>query len=57
MNMTYAGFAGRADEWAINGNEQGADNLVRYQKKLRARTCRLRIAPFRIRSTYDAAPL
>ena len=35
MNVTFAGFAGRHDEWAINGNELGADNLVRYQKKLR----------------------
>ena len=35
MNVTFAGFAGRCDEWAINGNEEGADNLVRYQKKLR----------------------
>ena len=34
MNVTFAGFAGRRDEWAINGNEQGAENLVRYQKKL-----------------------
>lgn len=34
MNVTFAGFAGRADEWAINGNEQGAQNLVNYQKKL-----------------------
>src|SRR6478735_3919705 len=34
MNATFAGFAGRADEWAINGNERGAENLVRYQKKL-----------------------
>ncbi len=34
MNVTFAGFAGRADEWAINGNERGAENLVRYQKKL-----------------------
>jgi 4-hydroxyphenylacetate 3-monooxygenase len=34
MNVTFAGFAGRADEWAISGNERGADNLVRYQKKL-----------------------
>ena len=24
MNVTYAGFAGRADEWAANGNERGA---------------------------------
>ena len=35
MNVTFAGFAGRRDEWAINGNEQGAENLVSYQKKLR----------------------
>ena len=35
MNVTFAGFAGRRDEWAINGNEQGAENLVRYQRKLR----------------------
>ncbi|HEX4114041.1 MAG TPA: 4-hydroxyphenylacetate 3-hydroxylase N-terminal domain-containing protein [Stellaceae bacterium] len=35
MNVTYAGFAGRADEWATNGNEEGAANLVAYQKHLR----------------------
>ncbi len=35
MNVTYAGFAGRADEWGANGNEEGAENLVRYQKFLR----------------------
>ena len=34
MNVTYAGFAGRHDEWAANGNEEGANNLVRYQKHL-----------------------
>ena len=34
MNVTFAGFAGRDDEWAINGNERGAENLVRYQKNL-----------------------
>jgi 4-hydroxyphenylacetate 3-monooxygenase oxygenase component len=34
MNVTYAGFAGRCDEWAVNGNERGADNLVRFQKSL-----------------------
>jgi 4-hydroxyphenylacetate 3-monooxygenase len=34
MNVTFAGFAGRADEWAINGNERGAANLVAYQKLL-----------------------
>jgi 4-hydroxyphenylacetate 3-monooxygenase len=35
MNVTYAGFAGRADEWAANGNDNGAANLVAYQKLLR----------------------
>ena len=35
MNVTYAGFAGRAEEWAVNGNEAGAENLVEYQKRLR----------------------
>lgn len=34
MNVTFAGFAGRCDEWAMNGNEEGAENLVRYQKFL-----------------------
>lgn len=34
MNVTYAGFAGRADEWAVNGNDRGAANLVAYQKIL-----------------------
>jgi 4-hydroxyphenylacetate 3-monooxygenase len=34
MNITFAGFAGRADEWAVNGNERGASNLVAYQKFL-----------------------
>src|SRR5438093_481574 len=34
MNVTFAGFAGRADEWAINGNDRGAANLVAYQKLL-----------------------
>jgi len=37
MNVTFAGFAGRADEWAIAGNDNGAANLVAYQKFLRAR--------------------
>src|SRR5579864_1377391 len=52
MNVTYAGFAGRADEWAINGNEQGADNLVRYQKKLRRED--LSLTHTIVHSTIDA---
>jgi 4-hydroxyphenylacetate 3-monooxygenase oxygenase component len=35
MNVTYAGFAGRADEWGIEGNDEGAANLVAFQKELR----------------------
>jgi 4-hydroxyphenylacetate 3-monooxygenase len=35
MNVTYAGFAGRAEEWAVKGNEAGAERLVAYQKTLR----------------------
>jgi 4-hydroxyphenylacetate 3-monooxygenase oxygenase component len=34
MNVTFAGFAGRVDEWAVGGNERGAANLVAYQKFL-----------------------
>ncbi|HXZ86490.1 MAG TPA: 4-hydroxyphenylacetate 3-hydroxylase N-terminal domain-containing protein [Myxococcota bacterium] len=37
MNVTFAGFAGRDDEWAGFGNEAGAANLVRFQKELRRR--------------------
>ncbi len=32
MNVTFAGFAGRCDEWSANGNEAGGANLVEYQK-------------------------
>src|SRR5258708_28365989 len=35
MNVTFAGFAGRPDEWGMNGNEAGAERLVAYQKFLR----------------------
>src|ERR1700760_753678 len=34
MNVTYAGSAGRSDEWGANGNEEGAANLVAFQKEL-----------------------
>ena len=37
MNVTFAGFAGRSDEWAANGNEHGAANLVAYQKLMARR--------------------
>jgi len=35
LNVTLAGFAGGAPEWAVNGNDEGAQNLVAYQKALR----------------------
>jgi 4-hydroxyphenylacetate 3-monooxygenase len=35
MNVTFAGFAGSAGEWTANGNDNGAANLVAYQKYLR----------------------
>jgi len=37
MNVTFAGFAGRDDEWGAFGNEAGAANLVSFQKELRRR--------------------
>jgi 4-hydroxyphenylacetate 3-monooxygenase oxygenase component len=37
MNVTFAGFAGRDDEWGAFGNEEGAANLVAFQKELRRR--------------------
>ncbi|WIM11091.1 4-hydroxyphenylacetate 3-hydroxylase N-terminal domain-containing protein [Enhydrobacter sp.] len=53
MNVTYAGFAGRADEWAVNGNEEGSANLVRYQKKLARED--LSLTHTIVHSTVDAA--
>jgi 4-hydroxyphenylacetate 3-monooxygenase len=53
MNVTFAGFAGRADEWAANGNEEGAENLVRYQKKLRRED--LSLTHTIVHSTVDLA--
>jgi len=37
LNVTVAGFAGRADEWAAYGNERGAANLVAFQKEIARR--------------------
>src|SRR5262249_449338 len=37
LNITFAGFAGRDDEWGANGNEAGAARLVAYQKHLSRR--------------------
>jgi len=35
LNYTFACFAARADVWARYGNEEGAHNLVEYQKYVR----------------------
>src|SRR5471032_41081 len=35
MNVTYAGFAGRPDEWGAHGNGAGYERLIAYQKFLR----------------------
>ncbi len=37
INVTLAGFAGRSDVWALNGNEQGAANVVAYQQEVATR--------------------
>src|SRR5258708_12981453 len=34
MNVTFAGFAGRPDEWSLNSNEAGSERLVPYHKLL-----------------------
>jgi 4-hydroxyphenylacetate 3-monooxygenase len=35
LNVTFACFAGRSDVWARRGNEQGAENIVAYQRHMR----------------------
>jgi 4-hydroxyphenylacetate 3-monooxygenase oxygenase component len=37
LNVTFAGFAGGRGRWAAGGNEEGADNLVRYQREIARR--------------------
>jgi 4-hydroxyphenylacetate 3-monooxygenase len=34
LNVTLAGFAGRCDIWAMNGNDEGAANLLRFQREV-----------------------
>lgn len=36
INVTLAGFAGRADVFAMNGNHRGAANVVAYQREVAA---------------------
>jgi len=33
LNVTMAGFAGRSDVWSLNGNDEGTENLVRFQRE------------------------
>ena len=33
VNITMAGFAGRCDVWSQNGNDEGAANLVHFQRE------------------------
>lgn len=37
VNVSVAGFAGRADVWGMHGNDAGAANLVAYQRELARR--------------------
>ncbi len=37
LNACFAGHAGRSDVWAANGNEEYAQNLVRFQDELARR--------------------
>jgi 4-hydroxyphenylacetate 3-monooxygenase oxygenase component len=37
LNVTFACFAGRSDVWARRGNDEGAANIVAYQKLMRDR--------------------
>ncbi|MEX1103461.1 MAG: 4-hydroxyphenylacetate 3-hydroxylase N-terminal domain-containing protein, partial [Dehalococcoidia bacterium] len=37
LNVTFAGFAGRAAEWRLAGNEDGAERLVAFQRELAIR--------------------
>ena len=37
LNYTFANFAARADVWARYGNDEGAHNVVEYQKLMRDR--------------------
>lgn len=51
LNVTFAGHAGRADVWASHGNEQGAENIVRFQDELARRD--LALTHTIIRPTVD----
>lgn len=59
LNVTLAGFAGRADVWALNGNDEGAANLLAFQKEVARRDLSLTHAivnPTVDRSLPEVAP-
>src|SRR5205823_14878221 len=37
LNVTFAGFAANPSLWSANGNGQGAENLIAFQKEFRRR--------------------
>jgi 4-hydroxyphenylacetate 3-monooxygenase len=37
LNVTLAGFAGRSDVWGMNGNDEGAANLIAFQRECAGR--------------------
>jgi 4-hydroxyphenylacetate 3-monooxygenase oxygenase component len=37
LNVTFACFAGRSDVWARRGNDEGAANILAYQRQMRDR--------------------
>ena len=53
MNVTFAGFAARPDEWSVSGNERGAEHLIAFQKQLRR--CDLSLTHTIIHPTVDKA--
>src|SRR5262249_58448767 len=53
MNVTYAGFAGRPDEWGAHGNEAGAERLGAYPEVLRR--CDISLTPTILQPTVDKA--
>ncbi|MCP4006100.1 MAG: 4-hydroxyphenylacetate 3-hydroxylase [bacterium] len=37
INVTFAGFAAGRERWVANGNDEGAENLIRYQREIARR--------------------
>ena len=56
LNVTFGGFAATASVWGTHGNEQGAENIVNYQKLIRRNDLALThalINPTNDRATSD----